>query len=68
MKTKVKDLERWREIKERKRKRRNVIVKRVEIGRGDKGGSKENMGRNAGAKIVEVKEIGRENEKKEGGK
>lgn len=68
MEAKVKYLERWREIKERKRRRRNV-VKSVEIG----GGVKEAVRKiweemQVSAKIVEVKEIGRENGKEEGGR
>lgn len=45
----IRDLKRWRELEERERRKRYVVVKGVEIKkRGDKGGSKENIGRNGG--------------------
>lgn len=65
LEAKIKGLEKWRELEKRERRRRNVVVKGIEVkGEGIEGKVKkiwEELG--VGARIEEIKEIGRGNGK-----
>jgi len=65
LEAKIKGLERWRELEEREKRRRNVVVKGVEVrGEGIEGAIRkiwEELG--VSARIEEIKEIGRDNGK-----
>lgn len=64
---KVKELEKWRELEERERRRKNVVIKGLELKEGGIGETVNKLWREIGvqAEIEEVKEI---NKRKEGGR
>lgn len=65
LEAKIKGLEKWRELEERERRRRNVVVKGIEVkGEGIEGEVRKIWEElRMGARIEEIKEIGRGNEK-----
>jgi len=65
LEAKIKDLKRWRELEERERRRRNVVMKGVEVKKEGIEGEVRKIWEELGveARIEEIKEIGKENGK-----
>lgn len=61
---KVKESVRWREMEERERRRKNVVVKGIEVKEGGIKGAIEEIWKEIGAKaeIEEMREVGNRNE------